>query len=178
MVRHYSYRMDHDTGFAPHMAWSICTLCGCKRPRRKHGRIYGNIESWAGRGSWVVGIGGKGTGKPDTLIYAMKVDDNYPVKKFRRKYPHQSSYLHRHGIKPTDHVLVSKRFYYFGSNAKKIPQSLQGIIHDRQGCKRIDEEVDKLEKFFAKRRVGKRGEPNNPEPRQARCGGCHGNDCH
>ena len=55
MPKHYVYRLDHDTGFAPNIEYRICTLSGCKKT---------TIERWAERGSWVIGIGGNNTGKP------------------------------------------------------------------------------------------------------------------
>src|SRR5687767_10916373 len=64
MAKHYVYRMDHDTGFAPRVSKGTCTLCGCKTT---------TVEAWANPGSWIIGIGGKGTGRPDALIYALKV---------------------------------------------------------------------------------------------------------
>jgi len=176
MTPHYSYRMDHDTGFAPHVAWGICTLCGCKKARKRHGKIYGNVESWAGPGSWVVGIGGKNTDKPDCLIYAMKVDDSYSYKDFRRLKPRQSSYLlprRKHGIKLTDRVLLSRHFYYFGKAAKPLPPYLKRVNFRRHGCKRIDDHIDELEKFLKSKRHGVHGKPNNKPTRRAPCGGCH-----
>src|SRR5437588_13064727 len=62
--KHYSYRVDHDLGFAPHISGRVCTVCGCKST---------TVEKWATAGSWVIGIGGRGTGKPNKLIYAMQV---------------------------------------------------------------------------------------------------------
>lgn len=174
MARHYSYRMDHDTGFAPCVAWGMCTLCGCKKARKKHGKKYGNIESWAKPGSWVVGIGGNNTGKPDDLIYAMKVDTTLCYRDFRRLNPRRSSYLHgRCGIKPTDQVLLSKQFYYFGDSAVPLPRRLLPIIVRTQGCRRIDDQIDKLEAFLKTKKRGIHGKPNNPYTQRAPCGGCH-----
>ena len=69
MGKNYVYRMDHDTGFAPNIDHNICSLSGCKKT---------TVEKWAEKGSWVIGIGGKNTGKPNKLIYAMKVEENQP----------------------------------------------------------------------------------------------------
>jgi hypothetical protein len=62
MPKNYVYRMTHDTGFAPNLKYGICTLSGCKK---------NTIEVDAKRGSWVIGIGGNNTSKPNKLIYAM-----------------------------------------------------------------------------------------------------------
>src|SRR5438876_951546 len=78
MAKHYSYRVDHDTGFAPHVEGGLCMLCGCKKR---------TVERWAKAGSWVVGIGGNNTGKPDSLIYAMKVDEILTCSEFKKTRP-------------------------------------------------------------------------------------------
>jgi hypothetical protein len=54
MGKNYVYRMDHDTGFAPHTEGELCFLSGCKKT---------TVELWARENSWVIGIGGKGTEK-------------------------------------------------------------------------------------------------------------------
>ena len=59
MPKHYIYRIDHDEGFAPNVDFGVCTLCGCKKT---------SVEKWAQEGSWVVGVGGNNTGKPNKLI--------------------------------------------------------------------------------------------------------------
>ena len=73
MPKHYVYRMDHDVGFAPRVHRRACTLCGCKTT---------TVEQWAEPGSWVVGIGGLGTGRPDALIYAMRVNSTPSYREF------------------------------------------------------------------------------------------------
>ena len=65
VAKHYVYRMDWDTGFAPNTKYGICSLSGCKK---------NSIERWAEQGSWVIGIGGNNTGKSDKLIFAMEVE--------------------------------------------------------------------------------------------------------
>src|SRR2546422_2833130 len=73
MAKHYVYRMDHDTGFAPHVSENICTLCGCKTT---------TVEAWAEPGSWVIGIGGRGKSRPDALIYAMRGESKPTLPEF------------------------------------------------------------------------------------------------
>ncbi len=67
--------MDYDTGFAPNTKYGICTLSGCMKT---------TVERGAVRGSWVVGIGGKDTGKPDKLIYAMEIEENLLYSEFKK----------------------------------------------------------------------------------------------
>jgi hypothetical protein len=151
--------MDHDTGFAPRVARGRCTLAGRKRT---------TVEVWAGSGSWIVGIGGKGTGQPDRLIYAMRVDDNPTRRSFARAHPRAAEYLRR-AIPPNAPVLLSTHFFYFGDNAPAPPPSLKNIKIDRQGAWRLgDSDIAALQEFLAKYRPGKHGQPNNrkgcPEP--------------
>src|ERR1019366_5851888 len=129
--RHYSYRVDHDRGFAPHVARGLCTVCGCKMS---------TIEKWAEAGSWVVGIGGNGTGKPNAPIYAMKVEKTPSFAEFKKTHPLRASYLSSSGIPPDAPVLASTHFYYFGDQARALPAALSRIIHPTEGCKRLSDE--------------------------------------
>jgi hypothetical protein len=162
MPKSYVYRMDHDTGFAPNIKYGICTLCGCKKT---------TIEVWARRGSWVIGIGGNNTGKPDKLIYAMEVEENLLYSQFRKRYPGKSKYLRAENA--GTNVLISRKFYYFGDNAIDLPLELEHIIIGRQGCKCVsDEDVSKLEGYLAARySYGGFGNPNNSKNR-SKCGKC------
>jgi hypothetical protein len=146
--------MDHDTGFAPNTDYGVCTLAGCKKT---------TVERWATEGSWVIGIGGNRTGKPNKLIYTMEVADRLACSEFKKKYPRKSEYLNR---KPVPNVLVSRRFYYFGAAAIDLPDELRHIIITGQGCKRVlDEDVAKLAAYLAAQyRFGRIGKPNNPQP--------------
>jgi hypothetical protein len=169
MARNYAYRMDHDTGFAPHVENDcFCSLSGCKDT---------TIEVWAEEGSWVIGIGGNGTGKPDRLIYAMRVDENLPYKKFKRLYPKESEYLTpRHA---GTNVLISKNeFYYFGDHAIDLPKDLTHIIVDRHGCKCASyKDILRLKRHITENgyKLGRLGNPNNSEksPRRLCENRCH-----
>ena len=166
VINNYAYRLDHDTGFAPHVMDGVCTLCGCKTT---------SIEVWAQPGSWVVGIGGNNTGKPNLLIYAMKVECNPTVGDLCRRSPGLTGYLRGHGIAESARILMSKRFYYFGDNAISLPSELQqDLIIPRQGCKKVtDKDIDRLVAHLKERdySIGKHGDPNNPTPKTpTRCG--------
>lgn len=152
--RHYVYRVDHDLGFAPHISRGVCTVCGCKTT---------TIERWAGKGSWVVGIGGAGTGRRDTLIYAMKVEETPPYFFFKRANAIRAAYLNGVGVTADAPVLVSRTYYYFGNRSPAIPRDLRHIIYPTQGCKRLsDDDIDLLHRLILNEYgIGKHGTPNN-----------------
>jgi hypothetical protein len=166
VIKNYSYRLDHDTGFAPHVAAEVCTLCGCKTK---------SIEVWAQPGSWVVGIGGNGTGKPNLLIYAMEVESNLTISELRRRSPDLTGYLRGHEISRLARVLVSRRFYYFGDNAISLPSELRkGLMIGGRGCRKVNRNyIDSLVAHLEMMNysIGKHGDPNNPASQApTRCG--------
>jgi hypothetical protein len=166
VIKNYAYRLDHDTGFAPHVLDGVCTLCGCKTT---------TIEVWAQPGSWVVGIGGNRTGKPNLLIYAMQVKSNPTVAELRLRSPHRTDYLRGHEIRASARILMSSRFYYFGDKAISLPSELQqGLIISREGCKKVtDKDIARLVAHLeGHSSIGKHGDPNNPTwqtPTQCGC---------
>lgn len=155
--------MDHDTGFAPHIENHICTLSGCKKT---------TIEVWAKPGSWVIGIGGIKTSKPDKMIYVMEVSENLLYREFKKRYSEISEYFFRYeNGKSGSHVLVSMKFYYFGDNAISLPENLKHIIHSTEGCKTVTDIDIKILKDFLLNRYqdyGVKGKPNNPMKIQSR----------
>jgi hypothetical protein len=155
MPKNYVYRMDHDTGFAPHAEKDFCLLSGCKIT---------TVEKYAKEGSWVIGIGGNNTGKPDKIIYAMEVKYALPLNDFKAMYPSCCEY-YKHK-EPGPNVLFSTHFVYFGNQAIELPKELKDVILRTQGYKCVsDEDIKKLEKHFnSKKTWGKIGEPNNPMP--------------
>ncbi len=166
MPTHYIYRMDHDVGFAPHVEGGIITLCGCKST---------SVERWAAKGSFVVGIGGLGTGHPDAIIYAMRLEDTPTLADFIKRYPRRSRYLLNLGIPMDAPVLFSRKYYYFGDQAVALPSSLRHMIINRCGCKKLNEaDVRSLEGFLSRRHaIGAHGRPNNAPsnlPSNASCG--------
>ena len=155
--RHYSYRVDHDLGFAPHVRRGVCTVCGCKAT---------TVERWVTEGSWVVGIGGHGTGRPDMLLYAMRVDATASYLEFGATNPTYAAYLSGRHIALDAPVLVSRHFYYFGDRARQLPRNLVHIVHGTQGCKRIaDRDIESLQKYLREHfKPGRLGLPNNRQP--------------
>ncbi len=159
MAKNYIYRMDHDTGFAPHVEKKLCCLSGCKN---------NTIEKWAQEGSWVIGIGGNNTNKPNKLIYVMEVVKNLTYPIFKKEYPDSSKYLTP--PKAGSNVLISKNFWYFGEKAICLPNGLKHIIIDRWGCKCVpDNDINKLIKYLRETHSsGIIGTPNNPDKTQAK----------
>jgi len=155
MPKNYIYRMDHDTGFAPHADKDLCFLSGCKKT---------TVEKWAKDGSWVIGVGGNKTGVADKIIYVMEVKHTLPYKEFKAKYPSRGDYLEHKKAGPN--VLVSSHYVYFGDQAIELPKELKGIIQKTQGCKCVsDEDINTLEKHLNDMNTwGKIGKPNNPKP--------------
>jgi hypothetical protein len=107
------------------------------------------VERWAGSGSWVIGIGGNGTGRPDEIIYAMQVEVNLSLATFRHQSPRLAAYLEDY--RSYARVLVSRRFYYLGDQAVCIPRELrEHLLIRRQGCWRVsDQAVCRLEAYLA-----------------------------
>jgi len=147
MPKNYVYRMTHDTGFAPNIEYGICTLSGCKN--NKSGRKK-NIEENATRKSWVIGIGGKDTGKSNKLIYVMEVEENLEYSQFQERYPEKSKYLQPENA--GTNVLLSRKFYYFGDHAVDLPEGLVHIIYRGRNCKSVcDKDISKLRKYLEER---------------------------
>ena len=129
----FSYVVDHDNGFAPNPYYGVCTLAHCKFG--VNGKK--NVVELAQKGDWVVGTGGRGKrsighGK---LIYAMRFDEKLTLKKyydevrFRKKRRNkngsyqqgQGDNLNKDKHLQNRYVLISRRYFYFGNNAIKIP---------------------------------------------------------
>lgn len=67
-----SYSIDRDYGFAPNPFWNFCTLATCKPIIRGNANI----------GDYVIGFGGKNTGKLRKLIYLMKVEEKMTFEEY------------------------------------------------------------------------------------------------
>jgi hypothetical protein len=99
MSRLFSYKLTHDSGFAPNPFWGILTIATCKPGFRQSKRP----------GDWIAGFTSKELcGDPvgqEKLIFLMKVDEKIPLadyyndRKFQRKIPNSSAreQIHRAG---------------------------------------------------------------------------------
>lgn len=161
MTKNYVYRMDHDNGCAPRIENdNFCFLSGCKM---------NTVESWAKEGSWVIGIGGNGTHKPDKIIYAMKVDRNMTMPEFMQEFPEKKEHIIND---KASHVLLSTEFYYLGDKALSLPATLEHLVIRAQGCKKFNVDTVKTLKNFLQNqgiKHGKNGNPNNPKPNNTMC---------
>ncbi len=117
MRKLFSYVVDHDLGFAPNPFHGFCTLADCKFS--SSGRK--NIVELANQRDWIAGTGGlnplsAGHGR---LIYVIRVAEKITL----RDYWHDARFFGRADNLPgfascaTRFVLISKDFFYFGSNA-------------------------------------------------------------
>jgi len=125
MSKLFSYVVAKDKGFAPNPTGGYCTLANCKC--RSEGIRRRNVVELANVGDWIVGTGGADERKSSghgTLIYAMRVEENptlnkyYKDKRFKERKGNCRDRSHR-----TDTcALISRHFWYFGSNAVSIPE--------------------------------------------------------
>ena len=87
MPRLFSYKLTHDTGFAPNPFWGVLTLATCKPKIRLSKR----------KGDWIAGFTSKGLcGDPvggEKLVYLMEVtgklsfSDYFESQRYRKKIP-------------------------------------------------------------------------------------------
>ncbi len=79
-IRLFSYKMTHDTGFAPNPFHGILTLANCKPCIRKYKKV----------GDWIAGftskkLNGDNTGE-ERLVYLMKVEEKITYDKYFLDY--------------------------------------------------------------------------------------------
>jgi hypothetical protein len=169
VVKLYSHVVDHDTGFAPNPDGGLCTLCLCKFREHREGKR--NIVEMAKEGDWVIGTGGasKRSAGHGKLVYAMRVDEKPTREEYYRRFrktrvdskPPRDDFE-----KHEQFALVSRHFYYFGTNAIDIPKTFKlekkgpGYRSDF-GPADIRRIVEWLERT---NEPGKRGEPCDREP--------------
>lgn len=63
----YSYRLDHDYGFAPNPFGPYCTLANCMQKIRSNSNL--------AVGNWIFGLGSMKLNNENHLIYAMEVSE-------------------------------------------------------------------------------------------------------
>ncbi|TKG89252.1 hypothetical protein EYV94_26020 [Puteibacter caeruleilacunae] len=169
-MKHYSYVVARDFGFAPNPFGRYCTLATCKPRIRKNADI----------GSWIFGITPRDKGAGNKLVFAMKVtqkmtfneywespDFQYkkPVLNGSLKQMYGDNIYHKddngnwfqadsHHSKEGgeinkenlnrdtkgEFVLISDCFYYFGASCINIPTELKKEIIVGIGQKQIDGE--------------------------------------
>jgi len=154
MLRLFSYKMTHDSGFAPNPFWGELTIATCKPLIR----LYKN------RGDWIAGFtSGELCGDPvggEKLVYLMKVEERVPIAdyysspRYRNKIPDATHPLRvrqvgdniyepsapgvfeqvaneNHSCGDAEHdlsgefVLTSTEFVYFGRSAIAIPEEIR-----------------------------------------------------
>jgi hypothetical protein len=181
VVKVYSYVVEHDNGYAPNPYFGFCTLCRCKFQESAEGRR--NIVELAKEGDWVIGTGGasKRSAGHGKLIYAMLVDEKltreryFSDSRFAQKKPMTTSaYEQTRGdnVRPCNDfereqfALVSRHFYYFGTNAIDIPKEFN-IEKKGPGFRNHFSPAD-IRRFIEwlerTNKPGKRGEPCYREP--------------
>lgn len=177
-IRLFSYKMQHDTGFAPNPFQGFLTLANCK-PYIRRSKIIGD---WIA-GFTSKGLNGDGIGY-ERLIYLMKVTNkidyneywNNPI--FNSKKPNLRSdnvadkagdniympispnefvqienknHLEEHKDRDIKgaYVLVSSCFYYFGSSAIYIPNDIRPSVPKGQSSQgNRTQDQKKAEKFI------------------------------
>lgn len=177
----YSYVVDHDDGKEPNPFGGTCTLCRCKygvtreqtqgRFGRKNVVELAAKKRLTGEEVWVIGTGGTGkrsTGN-GTLIYAMKVDQALTREEFCSKHPKKKSEPPENDFeKHEQFALTSRHFWYFGSNAKRIPEEFKSekpngfkLEKKGRGFRCIDpEDFGQFYEWLKKNyESGKQGEP-------------------
>jgi hypothetical protein len=192
----FSYVITCDRGFAPNPFGGFLTLATCKpRIRRAAGEddlvlatgsvsspykrklVYAAVVSkvipWEQYGSSAEykikrpSTKGKWWRKHGDNIYA-KVNKKW---KRRRNEYHTTGETMLHDLRGNN-VLVCKRFWYFGADAKDIPANLRKVIQKGRGHKRIEDDAlahEFLKWLESKYTPGRRGTPAlSPKP-TSRC---------
>lgn len=183
-IRLFSYKMTHDSGFAPNPFGSFLTLATCKPLIRKHKNI----------GDWIAGFTSKKLndeviGK-EKLVFLMKVTDKISFVEYwqnseykERKPQIDSDYIlkkrgdniympivtkpmvysdfkqipnlnHTEKNQKKDlsgkYVLISKKFYYFGSEPIDIPENIRPKVPNGQSSHGVrTHDVEKANKFIS-----------------------------
>lgn len=184
----FSYIVTHDTGFAPNPFWGYCTLACCKPTIRRTARPGDWVVGLAPRSGecriiYAMEIA-------ETLPYDRYYrDDRFRAKRpdfhggivgkcgdnIYRPLPGggfaQLRSMHSKGamedLKGKEHdlkgrgALIAKRFWYFGSRAVDLPNSLSWLMVGRghRRCRGADA-VAALEQFLARHQAGVRAAPS------------------
>ena len=186
----YSYVVTHDTGFSPNPFWGFCTLADCRPAIRRTAQIgdwivglspksSGNRIIYAMRVDEIVPFARYYHDRrfsvkiPDytraKVLY--KCGDNIykplPDGSFR-----QLQSMHSHG--PSENLatkahdlggknaLISKTFYYFGSRALDLPESLEELKVGRAHKNNFSQEtISAFKEFMSRQTPGVNAPPTN-----------------
>ncbi|WP_296271756.1 hypothetical protein [Pseudomonas sp. UBA6323] len=194
MPKIYSYVIVHDSGFAPNPYGGVCTLATCKPVIRRTAKI----GDWlVGTGSTTKGFSGKViyAAQIDTVLamaeygasqaFEMKqpvpsgtieqrCGDNIYFQDcngtwFQRENEHHCPRHMNHDLAGKN-VLISVRFWYFGSAPQPLPERLAGIVKLGPGHKITDskDSVVALERWLSGFTPGQASAPGL----NGVCGGC------
>ncbi len=186
----YSYVVEHDNGYGPNPYFRFCTLCGCKFRGGKNIVQLAKVGDWV-VGTGGASKKSAGHGK---LVYAMRVDEKltrweyFTDSRFERKKRggKTATYEQTRGDnqdprkdgendfwceapqlsdrKFKQFVLVSKHFYYFGAEAKKMDDIPKEFHLEKRGPGfRSDFDPADIRRFLEwlkkQSKPGKHGEP-------------------
>ena len=177
-MRLFSYKLLHDTGFAPNPFHGLCTLATCKPGMRLTKQV----------GDWIAGFTSTGlNGDPvgsERLIYLMQVSEKLGLAEYHRtraykaKIPRPGAgrcvdragdniyYLEAgqiHQVENPNHsledmekdtggefVLIGKRFYYFGSKPLMVPAGVRPSVPRAQSAQGVrTHDTARAEAFIA-----------------------------
>jgi len=186
----YRYVVATDCGTAPSPFGAWCTLAICKPGIRRKAQV----------GDWVVGLRSRAN---DEVVYAMQVErvltfsQYWQDRRFHYKRPDRTAFpdniyrpgprgeliwvdnlIHGRDAKKKDtggqHVLASRRFWYFGRESPSLPTELIHLVHSGQShsvhkARRADD-ADRLKAWLNVWPTGMNGwpidaeQPTNPPP--------------
>lgn len=122
----FSYVVEHDLGKSPSPSGGYCTLAFCECSQTG---VTPSIVELANVGDWVVGTSGKSNRSADhgNLVYAMKVTEKLPLTAFLRDPRFKGKFGNDPGADriAEQFALISKHFYYFGSEAKPLEHDIE-----------------------------------------------------
>lgn len=178
----YSYVLDSDTGFAPNITGSRCTLACCKQKIRKKCK----------EGDWMMGTLPKKEGR-NRIAYLMRVndvieyDEYFRDDRFQYKKPEEDPdgdniyYKERGEYKQLENnhhnrenmakdlksknVLIGSIFWYFGENAPELPSKFTPRLvkkytgHKAERDQKIIKEL--VEWISSNYRIGIHGSPRD-----------------
>lgn len=152
----YSYVITHDSGFAPNPFYGVCTLATCKPVIRRVARerdwimATGSVAEgrpgdlvYAMKVSEIMSMAAYGKSKrfkrkiprPDGTPIQQCGDNAYYKNKkgiwHQRKCYHDANNVDRD--LRGENVLISNEFYYFGCEAKPLPDRFKGLVKKGPG---------------------------------------------